>query len=461
MPRLALVVAVVIAFTACHRENSKFCGLAENMNEPECMEPVVGGPCQDSDECPSNLPICDQTLNEGTCVLCTDSDRRQCMGMTPRCENRMCVACIDDIDCGQNGVCLSDRTCAAESRIIHAKASGGSNSAGCGAIDNECTLTRAFVEVTTDRNIVKLDDATTYTSPPGGYRIVTNTPFTIDARGAELRRSDNGQVLFIEEDGFVTILGGTISSARGGSSHGIECTAGATLTIDGTTITANEESAIVTNDCILSIKGAIISNNSSGAGKNRVAIDMNKGSLIMSLTKLLSNRGGGVRIASDGAFTIVGSLFYNNGQLTSSVAALSLENTTASIRRLEFNTVVDNHNAPGSPQGMFCNVENFTARNNIVWTTQTTTDPMTTGLCTHNYSNIWQPLPLPMSGEGNINADPLFESQSDLRVKLGSPVDGKADPAADVSGIAEFDLDGKKRPIGQADIGAYEVPTQQ
>jgi hypothetical protein len=426
------------------------------------MEPVGGGPCQGGSDCPSNLPVCDQTLNEGTCVLCTDSDRQQCTGMTPRCEDRKCVACVDDNDCGDRGVCLSEGDCAAASRIIHVKASGGSNTAGCGAIDNECTLTRAFTEVTTDRNIVKLDDATIYTSPAGGFRIDTNTPFTIDARGAELRRSDSGPVLFIDDDGFVTILGGTIAGSQSSSTHGAECRHRATLVIEGTTITGNDESGIFADQCTLRINKAIISNNSSRTGVRVPAVDVRNGSVTMSLSKLLSNKGGGVRTTNDTAFVIVGSLFHNNGQgvsPTSSVSALSLDSTSAPMNRLEFNTIVDNHASTSLAQGISCVVDNFTARNNIVWNTQSPTDTLIEGSCSHAYSNVRQVLLDPINGPGNLNDDPSFESLSDFRVKPGSPVDGRADPQANLDGIASVDLAGQTR-TAPADIGAYEVPTQ-
>jgi hypothetical protein len=459
MARLALLVVSLTAWTACYRDNRLFCENPDNADDPICMEPMQGGGCKSSAECmDSRFPVCDLMENDGTCVVCTESDHQQCTGKAPICQNHTCVACVVDDDCGVKGVCLPEGDCAAENRIIHAKATGGFDDDNCGATGNECTLARAFAVVTADKDIIKLDDATTYTAPSGGFQVDKDVSFTLDARGAILRRSDDGAILSINEDGFVTILGGTISSARGNGSDGIVCRRGATLIIEGTTITNNGESAIEANECTLRIEKADITNNSTRTGQHSPAIRANSGSLTMWLSKLSSNRGGGVDITGNGNITIVGNLLSDNGEAgtdPSQVGGLDVETSTAPTNRLEFNTIVNNRRSPGQSQGVQCDPGTFIARNNIIWDTGVPAGPLITGSCRHAYSAI--PALVPINDAGNnVMDDPMFES--DFRVKVGSPVDGKADPATDVDGIAEFDLAGRKRPSGQADIGAYEVP---
>jgi hypothetical protein len=48
---------------------------------------------------------------------------------------------------------------------------------------------------------------------------------------------------------------------------------------------------------------------------------------------------------------------------------------------------------------------------------------------------------------------------TDLHLKAGTMVRGKANPGADLTGIASKDMAGKLR-VPPADIGAYQAPAQ-
>jgi hypothetical protein len=78
------------------------------------------------------------------------------------------------------------------------------------------------------------------------------------------------------------------------------------------------------------------------------------------------------------------------------------------------------------------------------------------GTCMHAYS-IARPGTVP-SGTGNSSMDPLFQNTTmgDLHVKAGSPALGAADPASNLTGPAERDIDGDVR-SNPADIGADEA----
>lgn len=461
MPRGVFIIVSLAYITGCKEGNPAYCGLPENTGRPECMEPTTGGSCQSSADCASNVgfPVCDLMENGGTCVQCTTIDHALCTGLTPRCENQTCVPCVDGNDCGAMGVCMQDGSCADPNRIIHAQANSGIDAGTCGDVGTECTLARALAVVTAQKDIIKLDDADIYASPPGGFRVEAITPLTIDAHGATLRRFDDGPVLSISDDCLVTLLGGTVSNARGGSGHGIECS-GATLIIDGTMIIDNEESAIVADRCTTRIRKASISNNSARLGTRSPAISIRSGSLTMWLSELFLNKGGGVQVTNDGSFAIVGNLFHKNGDkgaTSSSVSGLILDSTTTPMNRLEFNTIVDNQAGTALAQGILCNTVGLTARNNIIWSTEAMSDPLITGSCKHAYSDIGELLPTSIDVVGNMNSDPLFEA--DFRVRSGSPIEGKADPLSNLTGIASVDLAGQPR-MAPADIGAYQVPMQ-
>ncbi|HEY0192083.1 MAG TPA: hypothetical protein VGC42_13275, partial [Kofleriaceae bacterium] len=61
-------------------------------------------------------------------------------------------------------------------------------------------------------------------------------------------------------------------------------------------------------------------------------------------------------------------------------------------------------------------------------------------------------------GGNNIASAPMFKDPaSDFQPTQGSPVKGKADPNADLTGIAAKDINGVAR-TAPADLGAYVVP---
>src|SRR5262249_7444737 len=99
----------------------------------------------------------------------------------------------------------------------------------------------------------------------------------------------------------------------------------------------------------------------------------------------------------------------------------------------------------------------FTARNNIIDNPAVVGDPIT-GSCAHAYSLI-QPASTAQTTHPVAGPDPLFvdPTKGDLHLMPGSPAFHAADPAADVSGLALDDIDGKPRMPPPATIGAYQM----
>jgi hypothetical protein len=396
------------------------------------------------------FPFCDLTANGGACVECTATHHELCVNTRPRCdgEARMCVACIDDGDCGDRGVCMLSGDCAAESRIIHAKVSG-STTAGCGAINVECSLPTALMEVGPGRDVIRLDEAGPYIDA-----LIVGVDVTIDARPAILRRGNDGPILFVNNHNTVTILGGTFEGATGSSGDAIQCTNLSTLTVDGTMMTMNAESAIDSDNCSITVTRANILNNT------QAGIDISDGAITVSRSMLAMNGGGGLR---DGkaTFVIVGNLFLGNGKSNAGFGGVNVA-TTKNGSRFEFNTIVGNQSQAAVAAGVQCTaMAGFMAQNNIIWNNNGPTGIEVSGGCLHDYSDIGpNPVPVVLDGMHNKNADPMFmDADTDLRPRPGSIVQRAANPEADLSGIASKDLAGKLR-TAPADIGAYQVPVQ-
>jgi len=477
MSRLAfMVVALTVTAAAaagCKTDNPNSCELAANAGKPDCTDagtPVMEK-CKGPEGCTSTAgkPVCDTQDNGGTCVQCTAADSHVCTASatstTPRCENDVCVACVDDTDCGGTGVCLLDGSCAVAGNIIHATPTGSTDD-DCGTTTKACDLTKAVAVVANARNVIKLDGDGTYIAD----NVTITKTVTIDARGATgggaiIKRTNNGAILTVNS-GTTTLIGGTVQGSVNGNADGILCTSNASpttsITIVGSVITGNERSAINSDTCSLNIVKATISGNSHRQNQYSPAINASNGSLTVSQSLFTMNQGGGISVSNGGTFTIVGNVFAINGDGGSPIGGISLVTTTSSSsNRLEFNTIVNNVVQIGaSAPGVHCTTADFVARNNIIWGNSGSAGMQIDGICKHDYSDIQQVLISTNDGGHNITPfqDPLFNT--DFSVMASSPVRGKADPGSDLRGIASHDIAGKPRMTSPSDIGAYLAPTQ-
>lgn len=462
MPRLALVVVALTAVTGCYQDNPESCQNAMPSHPELCMS--TGGPCKNSSEClrmNSMLPVCDTAFGGGTCVQCLPSERGQCTGMTPRCDVHTCVACVDNGDCGTNGLCLPRGDCVAAERIIHATATGSMMN-DCGAVGNECTLSKALTRVSMSKDVIKLDGSGPFLGDVNNF--VVDIDVTIDARGALLQpRKGDSPVVTINGGRTATIFGGRIEGASGNAGDAILCNGGATLVIDGTTIDGNEKSAInAMGGSRLTVKKAVIRNSSTRTNTSVAAILANGDSITLSQSSLSSNRGSGLEINS-GTFVIVGNAFFDNGSLINPKAAVVISTGMNAVNRFDFNTIAHNSAQPDLNAGLDCRAtSNLIASNNIIWHNFSGTAPQVTGNCKYAYSNIGQgSLPAGNDAGNNMfNTDPrlmtdplLATDPSDPHLLMISPARGAADPDAILTDLAAKDIDGDAR-VKRADIGA-------
>src|SRR5262249_32663045 len=88
MIRLLLVMVPLVALGGCRTENKAFCEDPANAGVMGCPgDASNGGGCSSNSNCMADFPVCDLTINQGTCEQCTSSNPGVCKGTTPRCEN--------------------------------------------------------------------------------------------------------------------------------------------------------------------------------------------------------------------------------------------------------------------------------------------------------------------------------------------------------------------------------------
>ena len=435
--------------------------------------------CTTNSDCMGAEAICDTSKAGGACVQCTAAEKAACNATTPICDTAadVCTACAQDSECGAGGICRPDGACAAPSNIIHAISVGGSaDPSTCGGVTGvglACTLDTALLAARTSattaesppRNVIKLDDLGPYRStnpsPNANFVVDVDVAFglLLDARSSDIQSHSNGPIITVNAEKGVTILGATIEGAAGdgvgsdGSGHGIQCMTGSVLTIQDTTIKISRLSAISANSCTVTITHSYIQDNT--ATTSAPGITSTNGTLTVSRSRFSNNKGGAIS-ATTGHFLIVGNAFQSNGDLNGTLAGISVTSSDAE-NRLEFNTFFGNKSGGSSPSAILCNSADLVAKDNIIWGNSTNASPVG-GLCKHAYSIIGTvPISPTLDGGNNLTSDP--ELSSDLSVRSDSVAKGKADPAADLTGLAALDINGVRR-VAPADIGAYVVPAQ-
>jgi hypothetical protein len=458
MLRLTPLLALSAALIGCEIKKPEPLRCANSM----CVDAgEVGGLCTRNMECSGDTPACDTA--QKICVECFGDTHDRCTGTKPRCEHDTCVACVDDGDCNNTGVCLPTGDCADPRRIIHAASPNGSTANGCGDLTNPCTFDKALAIATADK-VIKLDNAGPYI--PTGKSFVVDTDVTIDMRKATLHPHTgmDGPLLDVKNK-TVVILEGTIEGTSNGD--GIACAG--TLTIDGTIITMADRSGIsAVAGCKLTVTHATITNTSM---KNPLvaAIVDNGDSITVSRSSLMANRGGGIAI-NNGTFLLVSNAIMNNGTHNldgsgSATGGISITPPQDNSNRLYFNTVSQNTIQNGTrSSGIDCNSgTNTISFYNIVWNNQFTPIQITGG-CKHAYSDVG-PLSIattPVDGGSNANFEPqLMDELSNPHLRMTSPAIGYADQSVDLGtiagGIAIEDIDGDprvKRTGMGVDIGA-------
>jgi hypothetical protein len=430
MVRLAFVVASVLAsvlaFGGCKTENQAFCANPANAGLEGCPgDASNGGACGSNGDCKvSGFPICDTTMNDGTCVQCTSAMHDACSLTTPVCVSDVCSPCTMHSQCPSRA-CLIDGSCADATLVAYVRPGGGMTMC---TDAQPCAKVSDAVKV---KSIVKVE----------------------------------GMVM---EDKSIVVDGKTLQIVADPSSSRLTRTGGGII-LD----VKNANADVSVSD--LEISGGMnptLQLSGTGAPKAtlaRVKINGNQGIAILAMTGALritqstvsANAGGGISLTSGAQFEIVNNLITGNGVATGGSATLfggiSLNGTDAGTRRIEFNTIVNNAASMGLVAGVNCQVTQapITA-NNIVWDNTSGTGKMEIGGgCSWTYSDIGdQTNTTPPAGTGNLAAYPSFVNPGmNYHLNPDSVAKNAADPGATVT----VDLDGTVRPQdGRSDMGAYE-----
>ena len=424
MVRLAFVVASVLAFAGCKTENRAFCANPANAGLEGCPgDATNGGACGSNGDCKvAGFPICDTTMNDGTCVQCTTAMHDACRDTTPVCTSDVCGPCTMHSQCSSRA-CLIDGSCADATLVAYVRQGGGTTMC---TDAQPCAKVSDAVKV---KSIVKIEGPVTEDKsiPVDGKTIqIVADP------GSKLTRTGGGIILDVKNDS-------------------------ADLRVSDLEITGGTGPVVQ------------LSLGAPKATLTRVKININQGIGILAMAGALritqstvsANAGGGISLTSGAQFEIVNNVITGNGVPTGGgatlVGGISLNATEAGTRRIEFNTIANNGAANAIAAGVNCQVAQppITA-NNIVWDNTSGTGKLQIGgNCNWNYSDIGDPMnTTPPAGTGNLAAYPSFVNPgSNYHLNSDSVAKNAADPAATVT----VDIEGTVRPQeGRSDMGAYE-----
>jgi hypothetical protein len=486
---LGFLLGAAVALSGCDwllgdKLNPEFCAAHPDNQRCRMAFPDAGG-CTASAQCMAPTPVC--SLPAQTCVQCTVTEHDACTGLTPACgADNACRACAAHAEC-PSSACLPDGSCGTDASVAYVDPMGSGTSctqlAPCGKISDAVKLGKPFVKLhgtineqvslNTDVTILA-DPGTTLTDTMNGillkidgtihvaiYDLTISGASGMNNPGISLLSGNTANVSLVRTTvsgnagGGISATGGTLSisdstiSANPGG--GISATGGATVTVSQSKITGNVNGGIQTNGGATTVSQSTISGNTNGG------IQTTGGTLTVSQSTISANVPGGGISAMNSVFVIVGNVVFNNGGNVSSVGGISVSTMMSAMNRLEFNTIVANTAQDGTGSGVHCLAGTFTAKDNIVSDNRNlTSTTQIDGGCTHAYTLVHPGAP--PTGTGNIGDDPKFvnEGTGDVHLQTTSPARGKADPSADLTGIAAHDIDGDAR-VAPADLGADQV----
>jgi len=402
-------------------------------DEPHCADnyACVAG-CVGDDECApfAETPRCG---SDGTCHECRPESgdtglSPDCDAVAPVCAAGACRGCTADPECGTDGICDEETgQCVPEDDLV-VVAVTGTKGAPCTRA-NPCRHIKEGVDLASGTRKWVIVGAGTYDQEPDVVQ-VTDKAVNIVAPGATLGDPRSGPAIVVEGGATVTIEGLTITAGSTATGHGIDCrneaAASPRLVLRRVTITENSGTGLKAEFCNVTIEQSYI----------------------------LANTRGGLSLSSSD-FVIVNTIIAGNGSdALSDFGGVKVAGTaTTGGGIFEFNTVANSSALPGIATGVQCIASGLTARNNIVY--DENVPPGTaqvSGNCTWSSSLIG-----PTAQGGNLSADPKFVGSLANNYRLGptSPAINAADTAATLS--VDFEGDHRPQRGDRRDIGADEA----
>ena len=464
MVRLTLIAGLLLVIGGCKTVDPNFCGLHQDDSRCPIDGPPTGGEkCTMSSQCPSSgFPVCDTSGLEGKCVACTPADAHLCVDATPVCTKNQCAACTKHTDCPESLACLPSGACAKSTDVAYVDGDRNVDSVNCTKVDPCKSIAKALGK----KMIVKVF-GTVQERPDLNNRMgmILADPNTV----LRPMTGDNGTVLAVRGNSSdLQIYDLQISNGTGGNAGiGISLADSAKLSLTRVSVITNSDRGIAVtgmNSSLTCTQCSLLNNGAQG-------LEATTGNVTITQSKIANNSGGGVHFTASAGFHIIGNFIYQNGQAGLTAAsgvnvAVNMQAGGAPANELNFNSITGNFGADLG-QGIQCvSGTQLTTSNNIVWSNgvNPVTDMQVFGTkCSFTYSDIG---PIPDVGTMNIMDNPQFAAAGDLHLMPTSPAQGGGDPAVNLTGLTENDIDGEpraKRTGKGPDIGAdqYYPPAGQ
>ena len=483
-----LVLGVFLVVAACTKPNPNVCCVtplqcdALGVDEPRPCDVgqacraggCVAAECQAAADCSADSPICSNNLcvgtcqidddcaevagrnrcsAQGTCVGCLDAS--QCPASASICDGaeHTCRGCAQDTECA-TGVCIeTDGVCAAETDLLFVQATGATDTGSCPRSAPCATIRYAIQRASATRNVIRVTGG----SLPE-RTVLVDKPIVIDATGtsigqpgvaafdllATLSATIGGMT--IRDNGSTTVsvinvpASDTLKLGPGTSLSGPLAFMNATVLVNQAEMSGAE---IVCTSGTLDIARSHLLNGHIGG--SACHLTLTRSTIEGDSDRLVQVTGGDVRIENN--------LFVQRYEYADS---LSFQGC-APGSTFRFNTVVNVSGVNADGQALFCDATVDVTSNIFAYASGHPMGFPNGAYCLAKYSLFDDvSIPLHAAGEGNKTAAPtsFFVNRvgKDFHLAPGSPAIDTAQQVLPVS----MDLEGKPRPMGHLDMGAFE-----
>ena len=334
-----------------------------------------------------------------------------CAGHSDCATDSLCDRAAAHLDAGGKGKCVDP------TKIVVVDPSGANKTIAAGIAAAGTSFTHIRVAAGTYKEQVSVT--------AGKLVIVGIGAVSVEAGSGDKPVVTVGSGVELTLQGLKLTLAGSTADADGIRCTGTSAATKSTLTVLESTISDNKGQGVEAVYCDVTLRRNTIQNNQGGG------VDLSKGSFVVVNNVVTDNGKSGASGSGFGGFQFApGSgtiMFWNN-------------------------TVAENVAKTKEISGVVCSAVTDTLNNSIAWNSLfSTTDKVYQG-CTFAHSNVQGGA----TGTGNLNKDPLFET--DYKLKTTSPCIDQGDTTG-LAAVTTIDHQGQARvsSSGKVDMGAFEA----